>query len=130
MAIKDYNNFDYNMEQLEKPINLNIIKQGQVMNSETFNSSLQSIQAGLDTLYEKTRYLEDSIDYARTFLDQKIDAYSKRINTIISSVEDISAINKNMSYLDFVVPFQENTVDHTDRNKNFKVKPINYKLKN
>ena len=123
MAIKDYNNFDYNMEQLEKPINLNIIKQGQVMNSENFNSSLQSIQNNLDVLYEKTRYLEDSIDYARTFLDQKIEAYSKRINTIISSIEDISAINKNMSYLDFVVPFQENVVDHKDRNKNYKVKP-------
>ena len=123
MAIKDYNNFDYNIEQLEKPINLNITRQGKVMNSETFNSSLQSIQENLDILYEKTRYLEDSIDYARTFLDQKIEAYSKRINTIISGIEDISAINKNMSYLDFIVPFQENTVDHTDRNKNFKVKP-------
>ena len=123
MAIKDYNNFDYNIEQLEKPINLNITKQGNVMNSDNFNSSLQSIQDNLDILYEKTRYLEDSIDYARTFLDQKIEAYSKRINTIISSIEDISAINKNMSYLDFVVPFQENVVDHKDRNKNYKVKP-------
>ena len=123
MAIKDYNNFDYNIEQLEKPINLNITRQGNVMNSDNFNSSLQSIQDNLDILYEKTRYLEDSIDYARTFLDQKIEAYSKRINTIISSIEDISAINKNMSYLDFVVPFQENVVDHKDRNKNYKVKP-------
>lgn len=123
MAIKDYNNFDYNIEQLEKPINLNITKQGNVMNSDNFNSSLQSIQDNLDILYEKTRYLEDSIDYARTFLDQKIEAYGKRINTIISSIEDISAINKNMSYLDFVVPFQENVVDHKDRNKNYKVKP-------
>ena len=123
MAIKDYNNFDYNIEQLEKPINLNITKQGNVMNSDNFNSSLQSIQDNLDILYEKTRYLEDSIDYARTFLDQKIEAYGKRINTIISSIEDISAINKNMSYLDFIVPFQENVVDHKDRNKNYKVKP-------
>lgn len=123
MAIKDYNNFDYNIEQLNKPINLNIIKQGEVMNSDNFNSSLQSIQNNLDILYEKTRYLEDSIDYARAFLDQKIEVYSKRINTIISSIEDISAINKNMSYLDFVVPFQENVVDHKDRNKNFKVRP-------
>ena len=123
MAIKEYDNFDYNIEQLKKPIGLNIIKQGEVMNSKNFNSSLQSIQDNLDKLYEKTRYLEDSIDYARSFLDQKINAYNKRISTIISSIEDISNVNKNMSYLDFMIPFQENKVDSTDRNKNYKVKP-------
>lgn len=123
MSIKDYNNFDYNIEQLMKPINLNIKRQDKVLDSEKFNSSLQSIQKNLDVLYEKTRYLEDSIDYARTFLDQKITTYSNRINTIISSVSDISNINKNMSYLDYAVPFKENTVDSTDRNKNYRVKP-------
>ena len=123
MATKEYDNFDYNMEQLNRPIGLNITKQGQVMNSANFNSSLQSIQANLDKLYEKTRYLEDSIEYAKVFLDQKINAYNNRISTIISSIEDISNVNKNMSYLDYMVPFQENKTDAADRNKNFKVKP-------
>ena len=123
MATKEYDNFDFNMEQLNKPIGLNITKQGRVMNSTNFNSSLQSIQDNLDKLYEKTRYLEDSIEYARIFLDQKINAYNNRISTIISSIEDISNVNKNMSYLDYMVPFQENKTDSSDRNKNFKVKP-------
>lgn len=123
MAINDYTNFDYNIEQLIKPIDLNIKKQGTVLNSDNFNSSLLSIQNNLDTLYEKTRYLEDSIEYARMFLNQKIDSYSNRINTIISSVSDISAINKNMSYLDYAIPFKEDAVDSTDRDTNYSVKP-------
>ena len=123
MAINDYTNFDYNIEQLTKPIDLSIKKQEEILDSDKFNSSLLSIQKNLDALYEKTRYLEDSIDYAKTFLDQKINTFANRINTIISSIEDISNINKNMSYLDYIIPFRENTVDHTDRNKNYKVKP-------
>ena len=123
MAIKDYTNFDYNIEQLIKPIDLEIKRQNKVLDSDKFNSSLLSIEKNLDVLYEKTRYLEDSIDYARSFLDQKITSYSNRINTIISSVSDISNINKNMSYLDYAIPFKENTVNSTDRDPNYSVKP-------
>lgn len=123
MATNEYTNFDYDIEQITKPIELNIKKQGSVMNSVNFNTSLQSIEHNLNILYEKTRYLEDSIDYARTFLDQKITAFEDRITSTIKSIEDIKSINKNMSYLDFSVPFQRNKVDSTDRNKDYKVEP-------
>lgn len=123
MAIKDYTNFDYNIDQLTKPIDLNIKKQGRVLDSDKFNTSLLSIQKNLDILYEKTRYLEDSIDYAKSFLDQKLNTFSNRINTIISSVEDISNINKNMSYLDYAIPFKENATPSHDRDRNYKVNP-------
>lgn len=123
MAIKDYTNFDYNIDQLTKPIDLDIRKQERILDSEKFNTSLLSIQKNLDTLYEKTRYLEDNIDYARTFLNQKINSFSDRINTIITSVSDISNINNNLSYLDYAIPFKQNTVDTTDRVKDYKVKP-------
>ena len=72
MAENEYTNFDYNVEQLTKPIDLNITRQEEIMNSEDFNNSLLSIQNNLDILYEKTRYLESSIDYTKTFLDQKM----------------------------------------------------------
>ena len=117
MAINDYTNFDYNIEQLVKPIDLNIKRQYEVMSSENFNSSLQSIEKNLDILYEKTRYLEDAIDYTRTFLDQKITAFETRIASTINSVKDINAVNKNMAYLELPVPFQQNVTDSTDRNK-------------
>ena len=123
MAENEYTNFDYNVEQLTKPIDLNITRQEEIMNSEDFNNSLLSIQNNLDILYEKTRYLESSIDYTKTFLDQKIKTFDDRMASIIKSVEDIKSINKNMSYLEFPVPFQRNTVDTTDRNKDYKVEP-------
>ena len=97
MADVEYTNFDYNMDQLTKPIDLNITMQKEIMNSENFNNSLLSIQKNLDILYEKTRYLEDSIDYTRTFLDQKITSFNNKISSIIKSIEDINSINKNMS---------------------------------
>ena len=123
MADVEYTNFDYNMDQLTKPIDLNVTMQGEIMNSEDFNNSLLSIQKNLDILYEKTRYLEDSIDYTRTFLDQKITSFNNKISSIIKSIEDINSINKNMSYLDFCVPFQANMTETTDRNKDYKLKP-------
>lgn len=125
MAINDYTNFDYNIEQLVKPIDLNIKRQYEVMSSENFNSSLQSIEKNLDILYEKTRYLEDAIDYTRTFLDQKITAFETRIASTINSVKDINAVNKNMAYLELPVPFQQNVTDSTDRNKDYRVEPCN-----
>lgn len=123
MAINDYTNFDYNIEQLVKPIDLNIKRQYEVMNSENFNSSLQSIEKNLDILYEKTRYLEDAIDYTKIFLDQKITAFETRMSSILNSVEDINAINKNMAYIEYPVPFQQNVTDSTDRNKDYRVEP-------
>ena len=123
MADVEYTNFDYNMDQLTKPIDLNVTMQGEIMNSEDFNNSLLSIQKNLDILYEKTRYLEDSIDYTRTFLDQKITSFNNKISSIIKSIEDINSINKNMSYLDFCVPFQASMTETTDRNKDYKLKP-------
>ena len=123
MAINDYTNFDFNIEQVTKPVDLNIKRQEKVMNSEYFNSSLQSIEKNLDILYEKTRYLEDAIDYASTFLDQKITAFDTKISSIINSVQDITSVNKNMAYLEFPVPFQKNVVDSTDRNKDYRVEP-------
>ena len=75
MSTNEQTNFDYNIQQINKPIDLVIKRQDRVMNSDNFNSSLRSIEKNLDALYEKTRYLEDSIDYTRVFLNQKISIF-------------------------------------------------------
>lgn len=123
MSTNDFESFEYNIKQLTTPINLNIKKQDEVLDSEKFNTSLKSIEESLNTLYEKTRYLEDSIEYSKVFLDQKLKDFSNRINSTISSIEDIKNTNKNMSYIEYNVPFKENTVSTTDRDKNYKVQP-------
>ena len=63
MAINDYTNFDFNIEQVTKPVDLNIKRQEKVMNSEYFNSSLQSIEKNLDILYEKRAQVIISLLY-------------------------------------------------------------------
>lgn len=123
MSTNEQTNFDFNMQQLAKPIDLVIKRQDSVMSSDNFNSSLQSIEKNLDALYEKTRYLEDSIDYARVFLNERLTIFEDRMSSIMDNINDISSINKNMSYLEFPVPFQQNIGDYTDRNKDYKVKP-------
>ena len=88
--LKDKTDFDYNMSELKKDLNINITLQDDVMESEKMNTSLKSIENNLNVLYEKTRYLEDAIDYAKTFLTMKIDNYINDINSSIKSIEDLS----------------------------------------
>ena len=121
--LKNSTDFDYNLSEIQKDLNINIILQDDIMESDKMNTSLKSIQDNLNTLYEKTRYLEDAIDYAKTFLTIKIDNYINDINSSIKSIEDLSMIDKNLGYIDYNVPFIENAVETRDRNKNYKVNP-------
>ena len=123
MSTNEQTNFDYNIQQINKPIDLVIKRQDVVMNSDNFNSSLKSIEKNLDILYEKTRYLEDSIDYTRVFLNQKIAIFEQRMDAILNNIKDIGAIDRNMSYLEYPVTFQQNVVDSTDRDKDYRVEP-------
>ena len=66
--LKDNTDFDYNISKLKEDLNIDITLQDEIMDSEIMNTSLKSIENNLNTLYEKTRYLEDAIDYAKTFL--------------------------------------------------------------
>lgn len=125
--LKDKTDFDYNMSELKKDLNINITLQDDVMESEKMNTSLKSIENNLNVLYEKTRYLEDAIDYAKTFLTMKIDNYINDINSSIKSIEDLSTVDKNLGYIDYNVPFIENTTEEKDRNKNYKITPCSIK---
>lgn len=121
--LKDSTDFDYTIDLLNEELDLNIQLQDDTMDSNKMNKSFESIEYNLNKLYEKTRYLEDIIDYAKTFLTIKIDNYCNDINSSIKSIEDISKIDKNLGYIDYNVPFVKNTIDIKDRNKNYKITP-------
>ena len=121
--LKDNTDFDYNISKLKEDLNIDITLQDEIMDSEIMNTSLKSIENNLNTLYEKTRYLEDAIDYAKTFLTMKIDNYVNDIKSSIKAIEDLSMIDKNLGYIEYNVPFIENTIEINDRNKNYKVYP-------
>lgn len=125
--LKDSVDFDYTIDLLNKDLDLNIELQDDIMESDKINNSFKSIENNLNTLYEKTRYLEDIIDYTKTFLTMKIDNYCNDINASIKSIEDISKIDKNLGYIDYNVPFIKNTIEIKDRNKNFKITPCSIK---
>lgn len=121
--LKDSIDFDYNINKLKEELDLQIQLQDDLLDSEKFNATLESIEKNLNTLYEKTRYLEDAMDYIKMFLGIKIDEYSNNLNSIINNIEDIKKSTKNMGYIEYSVPFIENTFSIVDRNKNYKVEP-------
>ena len=81
--LNDEIDFEYNIEQLNKPLTLDIKKQNAELDSDRINSTFQSIEDDLNTLYQKTRYLEEVIDYAKTFISLKIAEYTSQINATI-----------------------------------------------
>lgn len=121
--IKDNIDFEYSIEQLNKDLDLNIFMQEEILDSDKINTTFTSIEKNLNTLYEKTRHLENAIEYIKTFLSIKIDEYSNNLNSIINSINDIKKSSKNMGYIEYSVPFVQNVFSIQDRNKNYKVEP-------
>lgn len=121
--LKDSIDFDYNLEQINQEIDSEIQLQDEIMDSEKMNNTFSTIESNLNSLYEKTRYLEDAIEYARTFAELKINEYTTDINSMIKSIEDISNISRNLGYVQYEVLFVEGVIDIPDRNKNYKIKP-------
>lgn len=121
--LKDSIDFDYNLKQINQEIDSDIQLQDEIMDSEKMNDAFSTIESNLNLLYEKTRYLEDAIEYAKTFTEVKINEYTAEINSMIKSINDISNISRNMGYIQYEVPFTENVTDIPDRNKNYKIKP-------
>ena len=52
----EYTNFDYNFDQLIKPIDLNLSKQDLIMDSNSFNKSLKSIENNLNILHHTDKF--------------------------------------------------------------------------
>lgn len=116
--LKDSIDFEYAINKVKEKIDLDIQLQGKILDSECMNNSLDSIENSLNKLYENTRYLEDAIDYCKTFLSVKIDDYTSDIKATLKSIEDIRDINKNMAYMEHPIAFKENKDIMSDRDGN------------
>lgn len=113
--IRDKIDFDYSYEQITKELNNNIKKQEELLDSTIINDSFKAIENNLNTLYEKTRYLESMIKYCKAFLSVKIDEYTIETRAILDLIEDVRDINKNMSYIDYPVVIDKPTHTLKDR---------------
>lgn len=114
--IKDKIDFDYSKEQVKKELNIvDITQQEEVLDSKSLNKTFKTIESNLNSLYEKTRYLEDMIKYCKTFLSVKIDEYAIEAKSILNVIEDVRDINKNMSYIDYPILIDKQTHTLKDR---------------
>jgi hypothetical protein len=115
--IKDSIDFDYAINKITSLTEPEIKYQGEYLESSKLNETFKSIEESLNTLYEKTRYLEDSIQYARVFLDNKIKTFNEEMDSIIKELETTVDMSKNLSYLSYNVPLKQNDSVIDDRVK-------------
>lgn len=113
--IKDSIDFDYAINKIIADLNLDIKYQDNTLNSSNINHSFTEIENGLNILYEKTRYLEDSIQYAKVFLDTKSREFHEEMDDIIKELDNTMDMTKNLAYMSHNVPLIENTSVTTDR---------------
>lgn len=107
--------FKYSIEQIKKEIPNISFPQDVLLDSTKMNETFQNMETSLNKLYENTRYLEDAIDYCHAFLNLKIEDYSQDIKSTLKSIENIRDINKNASYLEYVIPFRDDASIKKDR---------------
>ena len=113
--IKDTIDFDYAISQKAKNTEPTVYLQGNVLNSDYINKSFKEIEKNLNTLYEKTRYLEDAIAYTKEFLETRIHHFSNEISSVLHEIENVADSAQNLSYISYNVPFIKGTKQLTDR---------------
>lgn len=116
--------FDYAINKIKEATNPTIYLQGDILNSEHMNKTFQEIERTLNSLYEKTRYLEDSIAYTKSFLKTKIDYFSSDIESILKSIENEADSAKNLSYIGYNAIFTKNAKTLLDRNRATELAPL------
>ena len=121
--------FDYAINKIKEATNPTIYLQGDILNSEHMNNTFREIERTLNTLYEKTRYLEDSIAYTKSFLETKINYFSSDIESILQSIENEADSSKNLSYISYPVTFKKNAKVLQDRNRTTELHPLTIKDK-
>ncbi len=113
--INDTIDFDYAINKIGKNTEPTVYLQANVLNSDYINKSFENIETTLNTLYEKTRYLEDAIAYTKEFLETRINHFDTEINSVLHEIEDVADSAKNLSYISYNVPFVTNTKTILDR---------------
>ena len=113
--IKNDIDFDYAIKKIIAKTNPKIQEQGEILDSKKFNYTFTQIENTLNTLYEKTRYLEDSIQYAKVFLDTKVREFNNEMQSTMKELESLLDMSKNLSYISYNVPLKANSIPINDR---------------
>lgn len=113
------NKFDLNANLnflIDTKVNLsNISEQDKILDSEKYNSSFKAIEDTLNLLYEKTRTMQNTIDYANSFIKNEIDETITECKTLLSNIENNRDIMKNSAYINYNVKLQSVFDTYSDR---------------
>lgn len=100
---------------LENTIQKNIALQDKILNSNDFNTTFQYIEESLNFLYEKSRTLENVIEYSNLYLKNEINNSINECKSLLLSIEEDRDLTKNNSYIKYNVPFVLGANNYTDR---------------
>lgn len=122
--INDTIDFDYAISKILHGTETNIYLQPEILKSDYINESFKQVENTLNTLYEKTRYLEDSIAYTKQFLETRISYFNNEINAVLHEIENVADSAKNLSYISYNVPFIECKKSIYDRDGITSIQPL------
>lgn len=119
--VKNMNiNFDFSEKikyLLDNTKNISLDKQNMYLNSNIINNNFKIIENELNSMYEKTRILEDIIDYMKLYINNEIENYMLDCRNLLKDIEVLSDINlkEEINYTAINVPFIYNTLEYIDR---------------
>ncbi|MED1125370.1 hypothetical protein [Bacillus atrophaeus] len=104
-------NFDegvkFLLDDYEKDIGSKILLQRNFLDSQRFNETMSNIEAELNTLYEKTRVLEDMTAYTKEFLEQEIHRKKDKLYDKLKMIEETRDTLKESAYISYRAPLKE-----------------------
>lgn len=112
------NKFDFN-KNLEFLINTSVntsnVSQEKILNSDNYNETFQSIEDSLNLLYEKTRTLQNLIDYSTSFIKNEVDETITECKTLLDNIEHNRDLIKDSAYINYNVKLQSVFDTYADR---------------
>lgn len=100
-------------------------EQDTILNSEKFNNTFQTIEDSLNLLYEKTRTIQDIIEYANSFIKNEIDESVLECRNLLKDIENNRDLLKDSAYINYNVKLQSVFDTYSDRD-NSSIKGVEY----
>lgn len=96
-------------------LNKDFIYQKQFFNSEDFNHTFCRIEERLNELYEKTRMIQDIVEYTKVHIKENVNTISLECKSILDAIEDSVDSLRNKNYISYNVNFIDSNGPYRDR---------------
>lgn len=107
---------DYVMKaDVTADLNKDFIYQEEFFNSEDFNHTFTKIEEHLNELYEKTRMLQEIVEYAKAHIRENVNTISEECKSILDSIEISVDSLRNKNYISYPVYFIDTNGPYRDR---------------